>query len=89
MEYIYILRSLIFKKAYVGHTTNLYTRLNRHNSGYSKYTKRYKPWEIIYTEICENYIKARLREKYLKSASGRRWIKKYIFSRIGQSISIY
>lgn len=82
MEYIYILKSLNFPKTYTGHTHDLINRLRQHNNGYSKFTNKYKPWEIIHSEVCDNSIRARVREKYLKSSSGRRWIKKNIFSRI-------
>lgn len=84
MEYVYILRSLNFPKTYTGHTHDLELRLKQHNHGYSKFTNKYKPWEIIYSELCDNSIKARFREKYLKSSAGRRWIKRNIFSRIGK-----
>ncbi len=33
------------------------------------------PWEIIHAEIFETRIEARKREKYFKSAAGRRWRK--------------
>lgn len=82
MEYVYILKSINFLKTYVDHTTNLTQRLKQHNFGYSKFTKRFKPWKIIYSETCENSIDARKKEKYLKSSSGGRWIKKTIFSKI-------
>lgn len=83
MFYVYILKSIKFKKTYTGITNDLTKRIKTHNSGGSgKYTQKYKPWEIIYSELCEDSIKARAREKYLKSSAGRRWIKRNIFSRI-------
>jgi putative endonuclease len=47
-----------------------------HNSGLSLYTKRYLPWHIIYIENFLDIKDARKREKYFKSAAGRRFIKK-------------
>lgn len=83
MFYVYILKSIKFKKTYTGITNDLIKRIKTHNLGGSgKYTQKYKPWEIIYSELCEDSIKARVREKYLKSSAGRRWIKRNIFSRI-------
>jgi putative endonuclease len=82
VEYVYILKSINFLKTYVGHTSDINLRLIQHNAGYSKYTSKYKPWKIIYTEIFPDSIVARKREKYLKSAVGRRWIKREIFSKI-------
>ena len=76
MYFVYILNSLSHKKSYVGITDNLERRLNEHNSGKHNYTKRYLPWELIYKEDYEFRIEARKREKYLKSASGRKFLKK-------------
>lgn len=79
MFIVYVLRSKIAKKSYVGITDNLRRRLEEHNLGKSFYTKRYKPWEMIYKEQFENREEARRREKYLKSAAGRRFLKKFVF----------
>jgi putative endonuclease len=77
MAYVYILKSINFRKTYTGSTSRtLDQRLSEHNSGLSTYTKRYLPWELIYFEEYDNLTEARLREKYLKSAAGRRFIKK-------------
>ena len=43
----------------------------RHNSGYEKTTKPYKPFKLIYSEKCENRIEARQREIYWKSGTGK------------------
>lgn len=76
----YILISEIKPKTYVGHTNNLSNRLKEHNIGESLYTSRYKPWRVIYIEKFETEDKSVKREKYFKSAVGRRWIKKNLFS---------
>ncbi|MEX1014749.1 MAG: GIY-YIG nuclease family protein [Candidatus Paceibacterota bacterium] len=73
--FIYVLYSKKFKKSYVGVTNNLERRLNEHNSKKSFYTKRYVPWEIIYSEKYDNLKSARKRERYLKSAAGRKFLK--------------
>lgn len=80
MYYVYILKSLNFPKTYVGMTNNVVRRLAQHNSGYHFYTKRYLPWEIMYTETSESREQARIREKYYKSAAGRRWIRYNLFA---------
>jgi len=43
------------------------------------FTKRYLPWKYIFTERFGNRVEARKREKYLKSATGRRWMSKNLF----------
>ena len=80
MYYIYILKSQNYPKTYVGITTNLDRRLQQHNSGYHFYTRRYIPWIYIYSEYVDSRITARTREKYLKSAAGRKWINEVLFN---------
>ncbi len=75
----YILISRVARKTYVGHTNDLERRLEEHNRGKSLFSKRYKPWEFIYKENFNNETDAIRKEKYLKSAAGRRWIKKNLF----------
>ncbi|MDP3093349.1 MAG: GIY-YIG nuclease family protein [bacterium] len=76
MFIVYLLKSDIANKSYIGVTNDIKRRLEEHNSGKHAYTKRYMPWTIIYTEKFNNFIGARKREKYLKSASGRKFLKK-------------
>ncbi|MFN3871851.1 MAG: GIY-YIG nuclease family protein [Ignavibacterium sp.] len=76
--YIYILKSLKFDKFYTGYTNDLKRRLNEHNSGKSEYTRKFKPWKIDYFEECNDVEEARQKEKYYKSASGRRKIRKIL-----------
>lgn len=75
----YILKSVEYDKTYVGITDNIDRRINQHNNGYNTYSKRYKPWKIIHTEPYQNRKNARVREKYLKSCAGRKWINKHLF----------
>ena len=57
---------------------NVEKRLKEHNKGLSKSTKPYVPWRLVHSEQFETRMEARTREKYLKSAAGRRWRKKNI-----------
>jgi len=72
---------MIDPKSYVGITDDIDRRLREHNSGKHLYTKRYMPWELIYTEELASIDEARKREKYYKSTTGRRALKK-LFGRI-------
>ena len=64
-----------FDRFYVGHTTDLETRLNFHNNGKVKSTKAFCPWKIVYSEEYESTDEARKREKYFKTGAGRRFLK--------------
>lgn len=75
MYYVYVLKSINYKKSYVGMTKDLDRRLTEHNQGKSYYTRRYKPWEIIYKELFNDELEAARKEKYFKSRSGRRKLK--------------
>ena len=78
MFFTYILMSVKFRKFYTGHTDNMEKRLREHNSGKSIYSRKYMPWQIVYHEKFNSEELAIKREKYFKSASGRRWLKKNI-----------
>ena len=75
-EYVvYILESVNEKLHYTGFTSDLVSRIQSHNGLSSKgFTKRYRPWVVIYVEFFELKSKAMQREKYFKSGAGRRWL---------------
>jgi len=73
--YVYILKSKKDKKLYTGYTNNLKRRLEEHNTQKVKSTKYRTPLELIYFEGCINKYDALHREKYLKTAYGKRYIK--------------
>ena len=78
---VYVLKSTVFKKSYVGYTVDLVRRLEEHNSGKGNYTKKFMPWTVIYTEDYQNENEAKKREKYLKSKVGRNFLKT-VFSKL-------
>ena len=73
--YIYVLQSKKDLNFYTGYTANLHARLKRHNNGEVTSTKNRAPFELIYWEGCLNQQDATRREKYLKTAWGKRYIK--------------
>jgi len=77
MHYVYMLCSADQpERHYVGITTDLRSRLRRHNAGDVPHTRKYAPW-IIKTYIgFSDQERAIAFEKYLKSASGRAFAKK-------------
>jgi putative endonuclease len=75
MFFTYVLKSKKDQTHYYGHTQNLDTRLNYHNSGKVKYTTGHRPYEIIYSEEFANRSEAVKRELFFKSLSGYKWLK--------------
>ena len=73
--YVYVIRSLVNKKLYVGFTADIENRINKHNDGKVRSTKAYKPYKLVYKEQFNNKREARKRELYLKSGEGREYIK--------------
>jgi putative endonuclease len=73
--YVYVLRSLSDKQLYVGLTDNLPVRLEEYDAGRVVSTKRRVPFELLYWEGCLNRSDAAQREKYLKTAWGKRYLK--------------
>ncbi|GAB6283693.1 MAG: hypothetical protein STSR0008_24830 [Ignavibacterium sp.] len=52
--YTYILYSLKIDKFYVGSTNDIHWRLERHNLGWGKFTKKGIPWQLMYYEEFED-----------------------------------
>ena len=74
MYRVYILRD-IKGRVYKGCTNNLERRLSEHRRGKTKTTSRMIGITVIYTEQYETFQEARDRERYFKTAAGRRWLK--------------
>ena len=75
MFYTYVIKSINFDFYYKGHCKNLEDRLNQHNGGYTKSIKKFIPFEVAYYEKFDSLELAIQREKYFKSAAGRRFLK--------------
>ncbi|MBI2326558.1 GIY-YIG nuclease family protein [Candidatus Collierbacteria bacterium] len=76
MFYVYILSSTN-GQSYVGCTDNLKERLVRHNKGYVPATKPILPVKLVSYFAFSNKYTAFNFEKYLKSGSGRAFIRKH------------
>lgn len=80
MYKVYVLRDEI-GKFYKGITNNLTRRLKEHRLSKTFTTSsKMKSFSVVYTEEYNTFEEARKRELYLKSAAGRRFLKK-IFAR--------
>ena len=73
MYYVYVIRSP--KQLYIGSTKDLRNRVTEHNANKVFSTKNRSPWVLVYYEASVVEKEARIREKYLKTAWGRRYLK--------------
>ena len=80
MYYAYVLKSIGHNYFYKGHCENLNKRLLQHNSGMTISIRPYIPFKIVYSEIFNTEVEAIAREKYFKTATGRRFLKNKLAS---------
>jgi len=76
MHYVYVLTSEVDNELYIGETNNVESRLNSHNLGYVESTKDRTPLKLLTYIAVENKSKAVKLEKYLKTGSGKAFLKK-------------
>ena len=80
MPYTYVLQSVGDPdRHYIGYTTDLESRMVKHNEGGSPHTAKYRPWELVTYLSFSNQAKALAFEAYLKSGSGRAFAKKRLW----------
>jgi predicted GIY-YIG superfamily endonuclease len=75
--YIYILQSeLDANRFYIGLTDDLRRRMRNHNAGRVLHTAKWRPWWLKTYIALSDRVHAAKFERYLKSASGRAFLKK-------------
>jgi putative endonuclease len=75
MHYVYVLRSLSDEGFYIGYSADLRKRFWQHKLGRAFATSYRGPWKLVYYEAYISQADALGRERYLKSGSGRRFLK--------------
>ena len=75
MYYTYILKNKKSGRFYTGSINDLRKRLKLHNDGKSNFTKKDKPYDLIYYEACKEKEDAFAREIYLNIGYVKRFIK--------------
>ncbi len=79
MYYVYLLECQEDKSWYIGYTADLKKRFKDHLSGNGcRTTSLKKNWKLIYYEAYIKKQDAIGREKFLKSGSGRKYLKKQL-----------
>jgi len=72
MFYVYVLRSLVGDKHYIGYTNDINSRLRKHNDGDVRSTRKFRPWMLLGFEVYEKRNEARWREHELKNHETKR-----------------
>ena len=75
MYTVYVLKSLIDNKLYIGCTSDLKNRIDYHNKGKVKSTKYRRPLILKYKEEYNNLYEAYKKERYYKTAKGKQDLK--------------
>ena len=80
MIYVYVIESVHQRQQhYVGISHDLKQRLQDHNEGKSAHTRKFKPWHLVAYIGFANEQTANAFEKYLKSGSGKTFLKRHFF----------
>ena len=79
MHYVYLLKSRVDGRTYVGQTGDLRRRFEEHNAGKNFSTAYRRPFDLIYYEAYRDPLDARERELALKSHAAammhlKRWV---------------
>ena len=74
-HYVYVLQSLADGDFYTGYTNDLRRRIEEHHAGKVPSTTARCPLKLVYYEACRSQPDATRREKYLKTAWGKRYLK--------------
>ena len=75
MNYVYVLLSEFDNQFYTGATSDLKSRLQKHNNGQVPSTSSRRPLTLVYYEACISQADAFRREKYLKTGMGKRYLR--------------
>ncbi|MEK7546814.1 MAG: GIY-YIG nuclease family protein [Patescibacteria group bacterium] len=78
MYLVYIIKSLKDGSHYIGSTSDLKSRLKRHNAGHSRFTRSRTPYKVVYAENFRTRARAVGREREIKAYKGGEAFKKLI-----------
>ena len=78
MYTVYVIRSVVTGLLYTGQTGDFERRFKQHQLGIARYTRGRGPWAIMLTEEYNTLQEAMKRERFLKSGTGREWLKEIL-----------
>ena len=78
MFYTYLIQSEKDESIYIGFTGDLEKRIIRHNDEKEKYTQKKIPWKLVFYTAFRTQKEATDFEKYLKSGSGKEFIRRRV-----------
>jgi len=81
--YVYIIQGEKNGHYYIGYAADPGLRLQRHNDGWTKSTKGFMPWRLVYTEEYESKAEAMTREQQIKSWKSHKAIEDLIACHAG------
>ena len=82
--YVYVLQNEKDDSFYVGSTQDLNQRVERHNTGRSRYTKNRGSWKLLYTEQYDTRAQAMQREQQIKKWKNKKYIEQLIASKCSE-----
>ena len=82
MHFVYVLESADSQHWYFGITNDVKKRVVEHNAGKSIHTNKHKPWLLRLCVTFKERKNAEDFEKYMKSHSGRAFMKKHLHERM-------
>jgi putative endonuclease len=78
-HYVYTLQSTSFPdQHYTGQTDNLKRRLSEHNAGKVPHTSKFVPWIVRSATAIRSKERGLAFERYLKSGSGKAFLKRHL-----------
>jgi putative endonuclease len=80
MQFIYVLKSQRDNNLYIGCTADINKRISEHNTGKVLSTKGRRPFQLIFQEKFENKYEAFNKERYYKTAKGKKELKNKIIN---------
>lgn len=81
MHYLYVIESIKEQLLYIGITDDIKRRIWSHNKKLNISTKAYAPYKLLFFAGFPDKSKAAKFEKYLKTASGRAFLKKRLLQK--------